>query len=99
MPSPAHPTRAAGERLRRCLAALAAVGVDARGEIGDASPLLAIEDALRTFRADEIIVATHPEGRSNWLARDVVARARARCSQPVHHVVVDTLAGRHFVAA
>jgi hypothetical protein len=91
--------RRAGERLCRCLAALAAVGVDARGAVGDANPLLAIEDALRTFSADEIIVATHPEGRSNWLSRDVVARARARFAQPVHHIVVDASAGRHFVAA
>jgi hypothetical protein len=81
--------RRAEERLDRCLEALAAAGVDAHGHVGDSNPLLAIDDALRTFGADEIIVATHPEGQSNWLAHDIVARARARFSHPVHHIVVD----------
>ena len=40
----------------------------------------AIEDALRTFGADEIVISTHPEGRSNWLERGVVESARASAS-------------------
>ena len=39
--------------------------------------------------ADEIIISTHPEGRSNWLERGVVERARERFTVPVTHVVVD----------
>lgn len=76
-------------RLDASLAALATAGVSARGEIGDADPLQAIEDALRTFGADEIIISTHPPGRSNWLERDVVGRARERYEMPIAHVVVD----------
>ena len=64
-------------------------GIDARGEVGDADPLQAIEDALRTFGADEIIISTHPEGRSNWLERGVVTTARERFAVPLTHVVVD----------
>jgi GABA permease len=79
----------AQERLDASLAALAAAGVRARGEIGDADPLQAIEDALRTFGAGEIIISTHPPGRSNWLERDVVAHARERFDIPITHVVVD----------
>src|SRR5262249_36487852 len=30
--------------------------------VGDANPLHAMENALRTFGADEIIISTHPEG-------------------------------------
>ncbi len=68
----------AEERLERSLAALHGVGIDARGEIGDDDPLQAIEDALRTFAPDELIISTHPEGKSNWLERGVVVRgARA----------------------
>ena len=37
-----------------------------------------MEDALRRFPADEVIISTHPPGRSNWLERDVVERARER---------------------
>jgi hypothetical protein len=79
----------AQQRLERSLAQLAAVGVGARGEVGDGDPLQAIEDALRTFGADEIIISTHPEGRSNWLERGVVANARERFTVPITHVVVD----------
>lgn len=79
----------AQERLDASLAALRAVGIDASGEIGDADPLQAVEDALRTFGPDEVIISTHPEGRSNWLERGIVAAARKRFSVPVTHVVVD----------
>jgi hypothetical protein len=80
---------AAQRRLETSLAQLAEAGVDARGEIGDGDPLQAMEDALRTFGADEIIISTHPEGRSNWLERGVVEHARERFSVPITHVVVD----------
>jgi hypothetical protein len=80
---------AAQERLEKSLAQLAAAGVEARGEIGDGDPLQAIEDALRTFGADEIIISTHPEGRSNWLEREIVDHARERFAVPITHVVVD----------
>jgi GABA permease len=74
-------------RLDASLERLAAAGIDARGEIGDADPLQAIEDALRTFGADEIIISTHPPERSNWLERGVVDKARERFPVPVTHVV------------
>ena len=80
---------AAQERLEASIAKLAEAGVDARGEVGDGDPLQAMEDALRTFGADEIIISTHPEGRSNWLERGVVEKARERFAVPITHVVVD----------
>ena len=80
---------AAQQRLDRSLEQLADAGVQARGEVGDGDPLQAMEDALRTFGADEIIISTHPEGRSNWLERGVVERARERFAVPITHVVVD----------
>jgi hypothetical protein len=84
----------ARQRLDRSLARLEQQGVQARGEIGDGDPVQAIEDALRTFGADEIIISTHPEGRSNWLERGVVTSARERFAVPIHHVVVDLEAER-----
>src|SRR5438874_5936216 len=80
---------AAQERLDTSLARLAEAGVEERGEVGDGDPLQAMEDALRTFGADEIIISTHPEGRSNWLERGVVEKARERFAVPITHVVVD----------
>jgi hypothetical protein len=79
----------AQERLNASLARLRETGVDARGEIGDAEPLQAMEDALRLFGADEIIISTHPEGRSHWLEKGIVEGARERFAVPITHVVVD----------
>jgi hypothetical protein len=80
---------AAEERLGHSVAELGKLGIPARGEVGDADPLQAIEDALRTFGADLIVISTHPEGRSNWLERGVVTSARDRFTVPITHVVVD----------
>jgi nucleotide-binding universal stress UspA family protein len=88
---------AAKQRLENTLARLKDAGVRAGGEVGDADPLLAMEDAIHIFPADEIVIGTHPEQRSNWLAHDLVRRARVRFRMPVFHVVVDLAA--HRVAA
>ena len=80
---------AAQQRLENSLSAMRAFGIDARGEVGDSDPLQAIEDALRTFAPDELIISTHPAERSHWLERGVVVGARERFALPVTHVVVD----------
>ena len=86
---------AAQERLERAWHELAGrAASQASGEVGDGDPLQAIEDALRTFGADEIIISTHPEGRSHWLERGVVSSARERFAVPITHVVVDLEAER-----
>ena len=81
--------RDAETRLARCIGLLAGAGVHAEGVVGDADPVRAMEDALRLFPADQIVIATHPEERSNWLARDVVTKARSSFGRPVVHIVVD----------
>jgi len=88
---------AAQERLDRSLGRLRELGVQARGEVGDGDPLQAMEDALRTFGADEIIISTHPEGRSHWLERGVVKKAKERFAVPITHVVVDLEAEKEEV--
>ena len=80
---------AAQKRLDASLSRLRQEGIQANGEVGDADPLQAIEDALRTFTPDEIVISTHPEGRSHWLERNVVGAARDRFDVPITHVVVD----------
>lgn len=84
----------AHDRLEESLGALAAEGVEARGEVGDADPIQAMDDALRRFGADEIVISTHPPGRSNWLEKEIIARARERYDVPITHVVVDLEAER-----
>ena len=79
----------AQRRLDASLDGLRSLGIAASGEVGDSDPLQAMEDALRTFGADEIIISTHPEGRSHWLERGIVEKARERFAVPITHVVVD----------
>jgi hypothetical protein len=83
---------AAQARLDDSLTRLGEASIVAHGEVGDSDPLQAIEDALRTFGPDEIVISTHPEGRSNWLERGVVTGARERFDVPITHVVVDLTA-------
>ncbi len=84
------PARAAAQqRLDDTLARLESVGIDAHGEVGDGDPLVAVDDAVRTFEPNEIVISTHPLGKSNWLERGVVESIRARYDLPVTHVVVD----------
>lgn len=91
---------AAAGRLEASLVAMRAAGIEARGEIGDGDPLQAIDDAMRTFAPDELVISTHPAGRSHWLERGVVEGARDRFAVPVRHVVVDLeAAGASPVAA
>jgi hypothetical protein len=92
------PARAdAQRRLDESLATLRQAGVNARGEVGDSEPLQALEDALRTFAPDEIVISTHPEGRSHWLEKGIVDAARERFAVPITHVVVDLEAEREEV--
>jgi GABA permease len=85
---------AAQQRLDDTLARLAAVGIDAHGKVGDGDPLVAVDDAVRTFGPNEIVISTHPPGKSNWLERGIVDSVRARYDVPVTHVVVDLEAAR-----
>jgi hypothetical protein len=78
---------AAAERLRAAVDHLRHAGVHAEGEVGDADPLVAIEDAMTAFPADAIILSTWPEGTSSWLERDLLARVRTRFDVPIEHLV------------
>jgi rubrerythrin len=83
-------TAEATERLDTLLAELDDARVQAKGRVGDANPIIAAEDALREFPADEIVIATHPPAESTWLERGIVEKARRRFSPAlVTHVVVD----------
>ena len=57
-------------------------------QVGDADPLQAIADALRTFPADEVVIVTHPDDKANWLEKDAGRSAKERFGVPVKHIVV-----------
>lgn len=84
----------ARQRMELSLIAIRELGLKAKGQIGDSDPNVAIEDALRLFPADEIVISTHPPKRSRWLEQGVVEHAREHIDLPVTHVVVDLSAKR-----
>jgi hypothetical protein len=77
------------EAERRLQAALGSLGeaVDAEvtGEVGDADPLAAIQDALPRADFEEIVVSTLPRRVSRWLRVDLPSKARG-LGLPVAHV-------------
>lgn len=72
----------AQERLAVSLAVLAAAGVDAHGQVGDTDPIQAIEDALRSYPAAELVFVTDAGSGD-----DQVAELRRRLDRPVTHTV------------
>lgn len=95
-PSGEHLTWTEGEalaiaqrRLDRTLVTFREQGVEADGHVGDANPLLAIEDALRREEFDEIILSTLPPGMSRWLKLDLPHRVERSFEVPVTHLVAD----------
>lgn len=75
-------------RLERSLAWAREHQIVAGGEVGDPNPTTALEDELRSFGADEVIVVTHPRDRETWQERGELARLRRELDVPVTHVVV-----------
>lgn len=78
----------ARDRLQASLAWAGEHGFAAKGEVGDPDPLVAIEDELRDFGADEVIIATHPRERTSWLARRMLGHLERELDVPVREIVV-----------
>ena len=78
----------AQERLEASLAWAIEHGFTAKGEVGDADPLIAIEDELRDFGADEVIIVTHPRERASWLANRMVGHLQRELDIPVRQIAV-----------
>jgi hypothetical protein len=72
----------AQRKLVLTVGALAAADVEARGAVGDANPIQAVEDTLREFAADEVIVAVPDDAREQ--GRGLLAELRRRLDLPVH---------------
>ena len=55
-------------------------GTTVAAEAGDSDPLLAIQDALARFDADEIVVVTRPEEDASWLEQRAAADGPTSCT-------------------
>jgi nucleotide-binding universal stress UspA family protein len=78
----------ARERLEASLAWAAEHGFAARGEVGDPDPLIAIEDELRDFGADEVIVVRHSGERRSWLANRMLGHLARELDVPVREIAL-----------
>jgi hypothetical protein len=58
-------------------------------EVGDPNPLQAIEDALRAFPADELIIVTRSGSAADWVEEDRAQATLERLGLPVAHLAVD----------
>jgi len=84
-----HDARTAAAARADELAEAAPIG-DVEARVGDSDPLKAIEDALRTFPADELIVVTLGDEDAGWLEKGSGEKAFDRFALPVTHLVVKT---------
>lgn len=64
---------------------LGEAGIPARGDTGESDPLDAIEDALRTFTADRVVVFTRPESEQRYREHVDDAEISERFGLPVEH--------------
>jgi hypothetical protein len=71
----------AGDVLAVSLGSLTAAGLDVRGSVGDADAVQAIEDELRTFPAQEVVLVHGPE-----LGPRESSEVRRRLDRPVREV-------------
>jgi hypothetical protein len=75
--------RMAQRRLERSLAEIAADGeLRGDGEVGEADPILAIDSALASFDADQIVIIPS-DGRRHWAEKRLAAHAGERFPVPV----------------
>jgi glycine/D-amino acid oxidase-like deaminating enzyme len=63
--------------------ALSAAGARTRAQAGESEPLLALQDALTTFRADRVVVFSREDEAARYREDDVVGEAQRRFGVPV----------------
>lgn len=81
-------SREAQRRLQASLEELGRAGIVALGEVGDSDPVVAAEDALRQFDADEVLIVAHAEEQARWFEDGLFERAKSELQPAVRMVLV-----------
>jgi hypothetical protein len=89
----------ANERLAHVLQRLNDEGLMAIGQVTEADPFTAIQNSLRFYAVDEIVISTFPSTRSGWLRSDLINRVRQTTGKDVQHVVVNPQEAREGATA
>ena len=82
--------REARESMLRAVALLRQRAARATGSVGSDKPLESMTDALGSFPATEVLLATPPAEESYWLEEGLLTKARALTQVPVTQVVVSS---------
>jgi hypothetical protein len=84
-----EPRVEARERLQRALAAARAKGLVVSGEVGDADPVQAAQDALLGRPAEEVLIFCHDDDCKEWYEGGLWRRAEELLAPPLKMVVID----------
>lgn len=83
-----HAIEPARRRLENSLEELRKLGIEAIGEVGDSDPILAINDVLQKFPADEIVLIAHGEEDRAYAERGLFERAHHDFELPITQLTV-----------
>ncbi len=75
------------QRLDGAVKQLHEAGVHAEAIVGDADPIVAVQEAWDPRRFDEVVVVTPPTGMPRWMPADLPHRVERLTSARVTHVV------------
>jgi GABA permease len=78
----------ADERLGTLLGQLEEMDLPAAGQVGDETPLTALDDAVRTFAPDHILIALRSSQDADWQERGLLDQVRKRFGLPLTVFVV-----------
>jgi hypothetical protein len=78
----------AQRRMQSAAATLGAAGIESEAMLGDADPVVAVQEAWNPGRYDEVVVSTLAEGTSKWLQFDLPHRVAKLTDCQVRHVSV-----------
>jgi hypothetical protein len=78
----------AQRRLQRAAAHLETAGIASEMMLGDADPIVAVQEAWHPGRYDEVVVSTLAVGASRWLQIDLPHRVAKLTDCQVRHVSV-----------
>ena len=79
----------ADERLQTILGQLQEIGSEAEGQVGADDPLLAIEDAVRGFKPEHLLIALRPKDEADWQERGLLEQIEQRFELPMTSFVID----------
>jgi hypothetical protein len=89
-----EPRHQAEERLGHVLKLLRDGGMEVSGEVGDADPVLAAQDALLKAPADEVLIFEHDAAHARWYENGLFERAQESIEPPLRMVVLETADGQ-----